>query len=105
MNVKKFLAAAFTVGILSVSAASFANDSFDGSVDTEDAIEMDSFGHGGGHGGGHHGGRYLCYARNARGMQFTGQARDAGRAQKRAVDNCYSAGSRFCYAQGCNYVH
>lgn len=101
MNVKKFLAAAFTVGLLSVSTVSFANESVDADLGDDAAIEMemDAFSHGGGHYG-----RYVCYARNRRGHQFSATGRNANRAQQRAVENCYDAGSRFCYATGCNYV-
>lgn len=47
---------------------------------------------------------FECFAKNMRGRRFEGVSRYAERAQKVALNRCYSAGSRRCYRQGCRKI-
>jgi len=61
-------------------------------------------GHGhGGHGGHGHNRQITCVAKNLRGMTFsaTGKAMNRFRVERRALDKCYSAGSRRCDVVAC----
>ena len=86
---KKLFAAVMVFGA-SLSSVSFADYGHGHGND---------YGHGHGHGHGHN--RVSCVARNLRGMTFTASSRNRYRAEERALDRCYQAGSRHCRIVAC----
>jgi len=104
----KTVSTAIALGMLTFALHAPATEAMDESaLSTADALQLevveaeDAAG-GFSHDFDHHGSRFVCYARNLRGMMFRAVGRYPQRAQQRAVDNCYEAGSRYCYAAGCS---
>ncbi len=77
---------------------------------TANVAKADSFANGGGFHPPHHHpyphyNRLACSAKNLRGQVFTAVGFDRGNVQRRAVEECYRAGSRQCHAAGCNVIY